>query len=235
MKLVLFERAGSISVGVLSADGVVAVENSRIGVETPQEMMEAVIDDFETLQLHRIASGEPAVPIDAVRLLAPLPEPGKILCRVANFGADGERPSRQLYLKNPDAVVGFGDTLPLPGEHGEFILERELGAVIRHGSAFGYTCFLDVTRPPFDEWGVSWQKSFDTACAIGPCIVTADEVALPGVDVTRLVQFASQVMTLRTGDLVACGARPDQVGPVRSGEGAEMEIEGIGRLAVELQ
>ncbi len=236
VKLVLFEeRSGSPAVGLLSARGIVALDREAAAGETPQGMMEDVIEHYHDLEVERLAEQGPALAPDTVRLLAPLPEPGKVLCRVANFGADGDDPpSRQLYLKNPDAVVGPGGSLMLPNERGPFLLEPELGVVIRDNAVFGYTCFMDVTRPPADEWGVSWQKSFDTHCAIGPWIVTSDELTPERVDVSSLLEFAREVMTLCTGDLLACGAEADQVREIRGGQRAEMEIEGIGRLAVEV-
>ena len=86
---------------------------------TPQLTMQGIIDDFERLHSaleRRVADGE-AIPIGAVRLRPPLPRPGKILACIANYWEHAQREARppNMCMKNPDAVVGPGDTI-LPPE-----------------------------------------------------------------------------------------------------------------------
>ncbi len=123
---------------------------------------------------------------------------------------------------------------------------------------FGYTCFTDVSAR--DEGRRTWRagsfigKSFDTFCPIGPCIVTADEIPNPNSlavkywvngdlrhdyvtddmehTVPELVSFATKVMTLNTGDLIACGTNHEGLGPLQDGDTAEIEIQGIGRMSM---
>jgi 2-keto-4-pentenoate hydratase/2-oxohepta-3-ene-1,7-dioic acid hydratase in catechol pathway len=129
------------------------------------------------------------------------------------------------------------------------------------GAVFGYTCMIDVTArgkgrftwpagPP-----ASWLgKSFDTFGPIGPCITTADEIPDPNnlhvrfwndgelrhnysTDdmehrVPELVEFATMITTMRSGDFVACGTNHEGLGAVQDGERVEIEIERIGRMAL---
>ena len=101
-----------------------------------------------------------------------------------------------MYMKNPDAVVGPGDTIRLP-EHTEpwiFMHEAELAIVFKgpaknvveadwRSAVFGYTCLIDVSARGHGRY--TWKegswlgKSFDTFCPIGPCITTADEIPEP--------------------------------------------------------
>ena len=101
----------------------------------------------------------------------------------------------------------------------------------------------------------SWLgKSFDTFAPIGPCIATADEIPEPNDVVVRfwndgqlrhhyntddmehrvpeLIEFASTVMTLNTGDLIACGTNHEGLGALQDGETVEIEIEHIGRMSL---
>ena len=48
----------------------------------------------------------------------------------------------------------------------------------------------------------------------------------------RLVAFASSVLTLEPGDVIACGTNHQGIGAIQDGDRVEMEIEGLGRLAV---
>ncbi|CAM5692358.1 Ureidoglycolate lyase [Streptomyces glaucescens] len=116
---------------------------------------------------------------------------------------------------------------------------------------FGYTCLLDITVRSGEDR--STRKSFDTFTPIGPWIVTADEIPDPDsldlrcdvagstrqrtntadliFGVRELVAYASSVMTLRPGDVIATGT-PAGVGPLSHGDRVVLEIERIGRLEV---
>src|SRR5207237_135401 len=127
-----------------------------------QEVASGPIEDFERRRpsLDRLAADGEARPLDSVRLRAPLPRPGKILCCIANYWEHAQREARPLnmFLKNPEAVVGPGDTIILPEftEPWIFMHEAELALVIKgpakkvgqadwKSAVFGYTCLIDVS------------------------------------------------------------------------------------------
>jgi 2-keto-4-pentenoate hydratase/2-oxohepta-3-ene-1,7-dioic acid hydratase in catechol pathway len=162
--------------------------------------MEVLINDFETLRpaLEMRADSGDRVEVSAVRIGPPLPRPGKILCCIGNYWEHAQREARQLnmFLKNPDAVVGDGDVIRLPEftEPWMFMHEAELALVLKGPSkmvkaenwrdaVFGYTALIDVSAR--GEGRSTWKqgswlgKSFDTFCPIGPAIATADELADP--------------------------------------------------------
>lgn len=274
MKLVLFETSG-VQPGVLTEAGVVSIADLVQPRDTPQHTMEALIDDYDRLrgQIERRASeGEP-LPLEQVKLRPPLPRPSKVLCCIANYWEHAQRAARPLnmFLKNPDAVIGPGDTIQLPENTTPwmFMHEAELGIVLRgpskgvsqqnwRSAVFGYTGMMDITgrgegRTTWGRW--TWLgKSFDTFCPMGPCIATADEVPDPNNlwvqfwndgqlrhnystddmehPVPELIEFASRTLTLRSGDLIACGTNHEGLGPVQDGETLEMEIHGVGRFSV---
>src|SRR3989449_6170711 len=99
--------------------------------------MQGIIDDFETLRpaLKRLAHERRALPLSQVRLRPPLPRPGKILACIANYWEHGALEARPLnmFLKNPDAVIGPEDTIVLPEltEPWIFMHEAELALVIK--------------------------------------------------------------------------------------------------------
>ena len=263
MRLVLFEPAGSTDVqpGLLTERGVVSIADAVARAVTPQLTMQGIIDDFDRLRpaLERRAREGSAQPLDAVRLRAPLPRPGKILACIANFWEHGAMEARALnmFLKNPDAVIGPGDTIVLPEftEPWIFMHEAELALVIKgpakrvarddwRSAVFGYTGMIDVSARGDGRrtWKTgSWLgKSFDTFAPLGPCIATIDEIPNPNdvhvqfwVDgqlrhnyntddmehrVPELVEFASAIMTLNSGDLIACGTNHEGLGALQDGE-----------------
>jgi len=200
MKLVLFERNSSISPGVLTPEGVVDISQVAPPMATPQAKMESIIDGYDELRarLQKLAESEQAIPLDQVRLRPPLSRPSKILCCIANYWEHAQREARPLnmFMKNPDAVIGPGDTVRLPDftVPWMFMHEAELGVVLRgpargvsqanwRSAVFGYTAMMDITGrgEGRSTWGRgTWiGKSFDTFCPIGPCIATADEIEDP--------------------------------------------------------
>ncbi len=213
-----------------------------------------------------------------MRLRPPLPRPGKILACIANYWEHAQREARPLnmFMKNPDAVVGPGDTIMLPEFTVPWIFmhEAELALVMKgpskmvkakdwRSAVFGYTAMIDVSAreqgrrtwpaTPLTSW---LGKSFDTFAPIGPCITTADEIEEPNDLIVRfwndgqlrhnyntddmehrvpaLVEFATTVMTMNSGDLIACGTNHEGLGALQDGETVEIEIQKIGRMSLKV-
>ena len=53
--------------------------------------------------------------------------------------------------------------------------------------------------------------------------------------VPALVEFATSIMTLNTGDLIACGTNHEGLGPLQDGEVVDFEIRGIGRMRLDVR
>jgi 2-keto-4-pentenoate hydratase/2-oxohepta-3-ene-1,7-dioic acid hydratase in catechol pathway len=278
VKIVRFTRMrGAPSPGVMTGDGIVDIGAlvAPSPPHDPQAAMRDLISRFDDLRddIERLVRRERRIPAGDVRLLAPLPRPTTLLCCIANYWEHAQREARPLnmFLKNPDAVIGPGDTIVLPefDEPWIFMHEAELALVVKgpakdvaerdwQDAVFGYTGLIDVTAR--GEGRITWRpvswmgKSFDGFAPIGPCIVTADEIADPNdlhirlwndgelrhnysTDdmehrVPALVAFATSVMTLQSGDLIACGTNHEGLGAIQGGEVLELDIEGVGRMSV---
>ena len=205
MKIVLFQRAHSDRPrpGLLTDRGIVDIGEVVTGGQTSQDTVRQLIDGFDTFRpaLERLAASGNAVPAESVRLLPPLPRPGKIVCSTGGYGPRGEGDPKPLLvtLKSADAVVGPGDRIVLPAtdEPWSFCPEAELGIVVKgpakrvgrdgwRSAVFGYTCVIDVMpRLPDQPVGEVrfgrdyWLAKADTLSPLGPCIVTADEIPDP--------------------------------------------------------
>lgn len=277
MKLVLFQIAGKGETlpGLLTDRGIVNIASAVGHRHTPQLTMQGIIDDFDKLRpaFERLGSTGDALALDAVRLRAPLPRPGKILACIANYWEHAQREARPLnmFLKNSDAVVGPGDTIVLPEftEPWIFMHEAELALVIKgpakkvsqanwRSAVFGYTAMIDVSAR--GQGRMTWKsgswlgKSFDTFAPIGPCIATADEIPEPNdlhirfwnngqlrhnynTDdmehrVPELIEFASTIMTLHSGDIIACGTNHEGLGALQDGEVVDIDVERVGRMSL---
>ncbi len=115
----------------------------------------------------------------------------------------------------------------------------------------GYTCVMDITLKGQELR--STRKSFDTFTPIGPWITTKDEVPDPDDlqlrtwvngelkqdartsemiwGVAKIVAFASSVMTLYPGDVIATGT-PAGTCTIKDGDTVTCEIEKLGRFEV---
>jgi 2-keto-4-pentenoate hydratase/2-oxohepta-3-ene-1,7-dioic acid hydratase in catechol pathway len=282
VKLVLFQSPADseIKPGLFTDRGVVDISAAVQKSYTPQLIMTGIINSFDRLRpaLEKLAKDGPAVALDKVRLRAPLPRPGKMLACIANYWEHAQREARPLnmFMKNPDAVVGPGDTIMLPEYTVPWIFmhEAELALVIKgpakmvkakdwKSAIFGYTCMIDVSAREQGRrtWpaspNTSWLgKSFDTFGPIGPCIATADEAADPNNLIVRfwndgqlrhnyntddmehrvpeLVEFATTVMTMNSGDLIACGTNHEGLGALQDGETVDIEIQNIGKMTLKV-
>jgi len=115
---------------------------------------------------------------------------------------------------------------------------------------FGYTCFNDVTARDLQKSDGQWTRSkgFDTFGPMGPCIETGLDDSNTDIEtyvngklvqkgntsdlvfgVAALLSFASHVMTLMPGDVIATGT-PGGIGPVQPGDDIEVRIGEIGSL-----
>ncbi len=202
------------------------------------------------------------------RLLPPC-SPSKIVCVGRNYPEHakelGNEPPKEplIFLKPPSSLIASGDEIIYPPLSERVDYEGELGVVIgkraRHVKAsdafdyvLGYTCVNDVTARDLQRKDGQWPrgKGFDTFCAVGPCLVTKDEIEVSQLRVRTVVDgvvrqdgsvrdmmfgvgdiiaFVSEFMTLEPGDLIATGTPPG-VGPLQPGSTVQIEIDGIGVL-----
>ncbi|WP_394214198.1 fumarylacetoacetate hydrolase family protein [Brachybacterium vulturis] len=131
------------------------------------------------------------VPLQDVRLLAPVIPRSKVVCVGKNYAAHaaemgGEVPEQALFFLKPNtAVVGPGDPVVMPDYSEEVSLEAELAVVIKRmakdltpeqvaGHVLGFTCANDLTARDAQRAENQWfrAKAFDTSCPIGPWIET---------------------------------------------------------------
>jgi 2-keto-4-pentenoate hydratase/2-oxohepta-3-ene-1,7-dioic acid hydratase in catechol pathway len=138
------------------------------------------------------------MPLEKVRLRAPLARPGKIVCVGLNYESHRAEqgltsPARPVFfLKSGNTICGPGDSVALPPNSTEVDYEAEFVVVIGKRAKgipeervfehiAGYTILNDVTARDMQLGDRQWfrGKSCDTFGPTGPCIVTADEIPDP--------------------------------------------------------
>jgi len=196
MRLVTFAPPGGAPrLGALVEDAVIDLTPVAAGMI---ELLRAGAAGLERAR-RALVSPAPATRHDvrAVSLLAPVPDPGKILGIGRNYGAHAaegglaaqEKP--RIFVKLASAVIGTGAPIPKPAAVTKLDYETELAVVIgrrargvRESEALayvgGYTILNDVSArelqfdvsPP----QTSFAKSMDGFCPMGPCLATPDEL-----------------------------------------------------------
>ena len=273
MKLVMFN---DFTPGVLDGNRVVDISDAVAGVPhlSPQELMAGIIAEFESVRgdIEALVAKSDGTPRDSVRFRPPLPKPTQIVAMAANYMESGAREAPALinaFLKSPNSIIGDGDTIVLPDAPAAiFHHEAELGLVIGKEAAnvdaadaydhiFGYVNFIDGSARGLGNNSFFQGKSWDTFGPVGPCIVTADEVANPqdlrvrlwvngrlrqdfstsdmAYNIPRCIEWASGVTTLEPGDILATGTNHQGLGAMQDGDTIELHIDGLDKLTVSVR
>lgn len=216
MRLVTFESAGAARLGVELDGGILDLPRAarEAGGTVPEEMIGFLAAGDAALAQARRAldwaksRGPEALTRTAglfhregaVRPLAPIPRPGKVICLGLNYrdhAAESGVPVPKepvVFAKFANAVIGPEAPILLPATSEEVDYEAELVFVIGRGGRHipeatamehvaGYMCGHDVSARDYQlkRGGGQWLmgKTFDTFAPIGPALVTADEVPDP--------------------------------------------------------
>jgi 2-keto-4-pentenoate hydratase/2-oxohepta-3-ene-1,7-dioic acid hydratase in catechol pathway len=174
------------------------VDLCQIDVKLPTTLKAILAADQGLMAAaNALAAGLAKGPFVTGRLLAPISDPGKVICIGLNYRdhaleTNSPIPSEPVvFNKFPQCVVGPDDAVILPGVAHEVDYEAELVVVIgtsgkriskanamRHVA--GYTVGNDVSARDWQKGrpGGQWLlgKTPDTFAPTGPHLVTADEI-----------------------------------------------------------
>ena len=203
MRLVTFTDAGKTVLGAVieRAGRRYILDLGRADPALPSEMVAFLAAGPTAMararELVAAAADEFLRPEHEVRLLAPVPRPGKILGLGAMYPdpAKPDAPHAQyppLFGKFATTVIAGGDPIVLPKVSKEVDYEAELGVVIgklarrvseedAYDYVAGYVAVNDITARDWARHSTHWTagKNFDTFCPLGPALVTRDEIPDP--------------------------------------------------------
>jgi 2-keto-4-pentenoate hydratase/2-oxohepta-3-ene-1,7-dioic acid hydratase in catechol pathway len=197
MKLVTFTDNAGTRIGIGKDGGIVDLR--KADADLPRHMIgliSAWSDHRKAVE--RAASRAADLPLESVKLEAPVPRPGKILAIGLNYAdhiaESGQKtPEQQIWFcKHATAVNAPFAPIQMPKVSMLLDYEAELVAVIgkrakhvpkekAHEVVFGYAAGNDVTVRDWQFKTPQWMlgKSFDTHAPFGPWIVTSDEIGDP--------------------------------------------------------
>ena len=203
MRLVTYLRDGAQRLGALAArDGADVVVDLELAAGLPSDMIAFLAGgDANLAQAQQALVDPPAaalVSLGAVRLAAPVPRPGKIICIGLNYRDHAAESGAEVpayptvFAKYASCIIGPGEPIVIPRVTSEVDYEAELAVVIGRrardvaeadalGYVAGYAPFNDVSARDYQMRTSQWTigKTFDTFGPLGPALVTADEVGDP--------------------------------------------------------
>ncbi len=197
MRLATFTTGSAPELGVVEGDSVISLTRAAPRLATDMIDLISRWNDVK-VDVERLAAKGTPQPLAGVRLLAPIPRPGKIMAIGLNYAdhvaeTGREPPKQQIWFaKLQSSVNGPYDPIQLPKSSDMVDWEAELVFVVgkrgKHiaksdaaSHIFGYCCGNDISVRDWQNMTPQWilGKSFDTHAPFGPWIVTSDEVPDP--------------------------------------------------------
>jgi 2-keto-4-pentenoate hydratase/2-oxohepta-3-ene-1,7-dioic acid hydratase in catechol pathway len=275
MKLVTFTAGGEESFGAVVDGGIV-----DLGTRGRFRTLFDVLRAGALGEIAEAARETPDRSLDGITYLPPVRTPEKILCVGVNYanrnaeyrdGSD-EQKYPSLFYRAPGSLVGHGQPILRPKESPQLDYEGEIvlvigtqGRRIPRARAFDHVAGVTLCNEgTIRDWvrhakfNTTQGKNFDASGAVGPWLVTADEIdwSTPFELTTRvngevrqhdttenmifdfgyLIEYISTFATLKPGDLIVtgtptgAGARFDPPRWLVAGDVVEVEVPGIGLL-----
>ncbi len=195
MKLVTFVHNGKTRIGALVEERV--FDFQEVDASLPTDMIAFLQGGATVLAAAKkaIANASESLPLSIVKLLAPIPRPGKIICIGLNYSDHAAETGQAIptipivFSKYANTVIATGEAIVLPRVTDQVDYEAELGFVIGKTARYitaaqaldyvaGYLPINDVSARDYQTRISQWTmgKTFDTFAPMGPALVTSDEI-----------------------------------------------------------
>jgi acylpyruvate hydrolase len=278
MRFLTFKSKGVQGTGVVDASG--AVRGLLAGDNRfPGSLDQLVAGGAQALaEAGKVLAAGSVFDPEQVQPLPLLMASPKIICIGLNYSAHADEGGFQppdypaVFTRFNSSLIGHRAPLVRPKVSDKFDYEGELVVVIGRGGraiskdaalshVIGYSIFNDASVRDYQMKSAQWTmgKNFDGTGALGPHLVTVDELPAGATglrlqtrlngkvvqdastaelifDVKTLISLLSEAFTLESGDIIVSGT-PSGVGFARkpplwmkAGDVCEVEIEGLGTL-----
>ena len=193
MRIIHFETGGVLGIGADEGLGWHGLTQRDSGF--PGTLPGLIAQGADLLRIGRSLEQSPAIDLNAVRLLPPVPAPPKILCVGLNYDDHLEESGLkkpvypEIFGRFATSLIAHQEPIRRPRESTALDYEAELAVVIgKPGRRIsqekaldhvaGYSLFNDATVRDFQLRTPQWTigKNFDGTGSFGPWLVTADAV-----------------------------------------------------------
>ena len=278
MKFLSFTHEGRSSFGAVNKDGVVDIGARHSGLA---DLREAIRQGKLEVIATEVRSADADCTLDDIEFLPTIPNPEKIICIGVNYAnrnaeyKDGSTAPKypSVFMRTRESLVGHRQPILDPPESDQLDYEGEIVIVVgkegrripqekAHEHIAGLTIMNEGSLRDFlrhAKFNVTQGKNFENSGALGPWMVTPDELDPMGElqvitrvneeerqnDVTSnlmfpfryLISYLSTFYRLKPGDIIAtgtpngAGARFDPPKYLGDGDLVEVEVPGIGILS----
>jgi 2-keto-4-pentenoate hydratase/2-oxohepta-3-ene-1,7-dioic acid hydratase in catechol pathway len=240
------------------------------------DLKSLILSNMTSLDIKNLASIGSLTPFSSIIPVLPVLSPCLTICLGLNYidhikeGGYDTPKYPAFFLRGSNSLMAAGAPMIKPIHSEQLDYEAELMVIIGKGGkhiseataldhVFGYTIFNDGSVRDYQRKTHQWTagKNFDSTGAIGPIVVTPDELPVGATglkiisrvgdeilqsastsdmlwSVAKTIATISEFATLSPGDLIAMGTPPG-VGHAKTpprwlkvGEIIEIEIESIG-------
>ncbi|MEM1545057.1 MAG: fumarylacetoacetate hydrolase family protein [Candidatus Methanomethylicia archaeon] len=172
-----------------------------LNLKLPEDIVSFISSTYLNMILEKIENlnFKQGFKLENLRLLAPIPNPPKILCLGLNYIDHAEEQKKtppdepMIFIKPKTSIAGPFDDIYVPSDYvqqldyeGELaVIIGKLGKRISASRAldyvFGYMVFNDLSARDIQAKDKQWTrgKSLDQFAPIGPWIVTRDDIENP--------------------------------------------------------
>jgi 2-keto-4-pentenoate hydratase/2-oxohepta-3-ene-1,7-dioic acid hydratase in catechol pathway len=195
MRLITFDDGSGPQAGILVGEDVVPVSALNAPASSVKGLLQALDADALLGLGERAEGARDRIALSGVRLLAPVPNPEKIICLGLNYRDHAEESGQEIpaaplwFGKFANSLIGSGQDIVLPSAHPDYVdYEAELAVVIgrtanrvEEADALSYVAgampFNDVSARDLQLQNPLWTsgKAVDTFAPCGPALVTLDE------------------------------------------------------------
>jgi len=195
MRLLTFDDGSGPQAGILLGEDLTAAAALDAPASSVKGLLEALDANGLTELGERAKGAQERIALSSVQLLAPVPDPEKIICLGLNYRDHAEESGQEIptaplwFAKFANSLIGSGQDIVLPAAHPDYVdYEAELAVVIGRtasrvdeADALSYVAgampFNDVSARDLQLQNTLWTsgKAVDTFAPCGPALVTLDE------------------------------------------------------------
>jgi acylpyruvate hydrolase len=195
MRLLTFDDGSGPQAGLLAGEDVVPVSALDAPASSVKGLLEALDANGLADLAERAKTAQQRIAFAGLRLLAPVPDPEKIICLGLNYRDHAEESGQEIpaaplwFGKFANSLIGSGEDIVLPAAHPDYVdYEAELAVVIgrtanrvEEADALSYVAgampLNDVSARDLQLQNPLWTsgKAVDTFAPCGPALVMLDE------------------------------------------------------------
>ena len=200
MKIARLVRDGKETYGLIKDDRVATKDDIiyQTGIPIPLNIKDFLFEGWYDEVKDKISDTSFKDQLEKFRLLAPIPDPPKIICLTFNYPAHAKEQNLVspkepvIFMKPRTTLCGTDSDIMCPNFIKQLDYEVELAVIIgktcknvdesrSKDYIFGYMVFNDVSARDIQMRDKQFTrgKSFDTFAPCGPWITSADEVTNP--------------------------------------------------------